>query len=540
MKQNILLMSILLFCSLSAYGQNTHQIILKLKKDVEVTGSSFGPKNSVGNKKVDAVSKKFFAEKITQQSAGKKLRQYFYVIKFPTGTDILQVIKAYEQTGEVEYAEPDYPGAGTGIKETIPNDPYYARQWALKNDGLFSLYPAIVGADIEMENAWSIEQGDSNIVVAVIDSGVKLNHPEFAGRIWINYNETPGNGIDDDQNGLIDDVKGWDFAYDDNNPADDYGHGTNVTGIIGANANNTKGYAGIDWNCKLMILKGVDVTNFGYYSWWAAAIYYAVDNGAKVINMSLGGTSSSTTLHNAVIYALSNKVTVVASMGNLNSNTAHYPASIPGIIAVGATNSDDTRAAPFFWDQASGSCYGNYISVVAPGNYIYGLNYESNTNYGTYWGGTSQAAPMVSGLAALLLAQDPTRSPAQIKQLIETTAEDQVGAPGEDAPGWDQYYGYGRINAFHALSIATGTSTANLTNQNFLLFPNPTTRIFTAMVPAGTTEIQIFNAFGKSIATKQIDGQSTCEFQLLEPGAYYLKITVDKQIVSRKIIVSQL
>lgn len=301
-----------------------------------------------------------------------------------------------------------------------------------------------------MENAWSIEQGDSNIVVTIIDSGTKLDHPEFTGRIWTNYHEIPNNGIDDDGNGYIDDVKGWDFANSDNDPMDDNGHGTNVAGIIGANGNNSIGYAGADWYCKLMILKGLDNNNYGYYSWWTEAIYYAVDNGAKVINMSLGGNSFSTTLQNAVTYALNNNVVVVVCMMNTNSNTVYYPAGFTGVIAVGSTNSNDTRSNPFFWSPTSGSNYGSHISVVAPGNYIYGLNYQSNTKYGSYWGGTSQATPHVSGLASLLLAQNPSRTPAQIKSTIETTAEDQVGNSSEDTPGWDIYFGHGRINAFNA------------------------------------------------------------------------------------------
>jgi subtilisin family serine protease len=135
---------------------------------------------------------------------------------------------------------------------------------------------------------------------------------------------------------------------------------------------------------------------------------------------------------------------------NANTDTAYYPAACRHVIAVGATNPDDTRSAPFFWDKSSGSNYGKHITVVAPGNFIYGIDPEG---YDTYWGGTSQAAPYVSGLAALLIAQDPSRTADEIIDIIKNTADDGVGNPSEDKPGWDQYYGYGRINAYKALSF---------------------------------------------------------------------------------------
>ncbi len=432
--------------------EETKQIIIKLKSKILLNKSLYNHEIT-GNNKVDSITQKFNPIKIKKQTIGKKNKQHIFIITFPIGTNVQQVIDEYYNTGEIEYAEPDYKGSGGG--ETVtPNDQHYLRQWGLKNNGTFSLSPSIAGADIDMEKAWNIEQGDSNIVVGIIDSGTKLDHPEFTNRIWINYNEIPSNGLDDDSNGYVDDVKGWDFANTDNNPSDDHGHGTNVVGIIGANGNNSIGYAGVDWNCKLMTLKGLDNTNLGYYSWFADAIYYGVDNGANVINMSLGGTGTSTTLQNAVTYALNNNVIIVACMMNTNSNTVYYPAAYTGVIAVGSTNSNDTRSNPFFWSSTSGSNYGSHISVVAPGNYIYGLNYQSNTNYNSYWGGTSQATPLVSGLASLLLAQNPNRTPAQIKSIIERTAKDRVGNLSEDTLGWDQYYGYGRINAFKALSVS--------------------------------------------------------------------------------------
>ncbi len=514
--------------------QPADEIILKLKTEIVIPISD---QKNIGNKKVDVVSQKFKAINIQKQETGRKSKQYIYIIQFPQGSNTQKIIDEYNMTGEVEYAEPNYQGSTGGVHGTAPNDQYYAKQWGLKNDGKFPLSPSILGADIDMENAWNIEQGDSNIVVAVIDCGAKLDHPEFAGRIWNNYHETPNNGIDDDSNGYIDDIKGWDFANSDNDPTDDYGHGTNVAGIIGANGNNSIGFAGVDWNCKLMILKGIDNKNWGLYTWWCSAIYYAVDNGAKVINMSLGGTGTSTTLQNAVAYAIKNKVVVVVSMMNTNSSTVYYPASYSGVIAVGSTNSNDQRTNPFFWSSQSGSNFGSYISVVAPGNYIYGLSYQSNTDYSSYWGGTSQAAPHVAGLSSLLLAQNPSRTPAQIKSIIENTAEDKVGNPVEDIAGWDKYYGHGRINAFKALSLSANVNSLAFHNQIVSLFPNPTNHDFTVNFPFTTTQIQVFNSLGQSVQLLKVEERTSQNFHLAENGMYYIQLTVGNEIIVRKLLV---
>ena len=540
MTNKIYILAIILFCSIATFGQvpeQNNQIILKLKNEITGSTKSSCKQSSIGNSKVDSLNQLFHAIKIKKQSTGRKSKKYIYIIQFPEGTNIQQIIDEYYKTGEIEYAEPNNKGSGGGTQEIVPNDQYYFRQWALQNDGTFSLSPAVNGADIQMEDAWGIEQGDSNIIVGIIDSGTKLNHPEFSGRIWKNYNDIPNNGIDDDANGFVDDVTGWDFANSDNDPSDDEGHGTNVAGIIGANGDNAIGYAGVDWNCKLMILKVIDNTNFGLYSWWAEAIYYAVDNGAKVLNMSLGGSGPSTTLEDAVDYALNNNVVVVVSMMNENTGEVYYPAGFNGVIAVGSTDADDNRSDPFFWSETSGSNYGNHISVTAPGNFIYGLNYQSNSNYGSYWGGTSQATPHVAGLASLLLAQNPNRTPAQIKSIIEATAEDQVGNSTEDTPGFDQYYGHGRINAFNALSVLNSINTHGFQDADLEVFPNPASQNFTLTFPASAKQVQILNSLGQSLLIKNVEGQTMGNFQLTENGIYHVQVLTDKRTISKRLVV---
>lgn len=473
----------------------------------------------------------------------KNAEHRFYVFTWNNPVNATEFVKTIGSSPAVKYAEADMQGAAAGAQLLTPNDQYfYNRQWALKNDGTFTLSTAVAGADIDMENAWNIEQGDSTIVLGVIDTGTKLDHPEFGGRLWTNSGEIAGNNIDDDSNGFVDDINGWDFANNDNNPVDDNGHGTNVAGIACATGNNSIGYAGVDWHCKLMTMKGLDASSYGYYSWWADAIYYAVDNGVNVLNLSLGGTGSSTLLQTAVNYALNNNVSVVAASGNGNTGAAFYPAVFAGVIAVGSTDADDSRTVPFFWSTTSGSNYGSHLSVVAPGNYIYGLSSSSNTNYGSYWGGTSQASPHVAGLATLLLAQNPTMTPPQIKSLIEATAEDQVGDPAEDVAGWDQYHGHGRINANNALSVMTGiTPTANTANV-FSVYPNPANMgqgTFTVTVPANTTELYVYDATGRLMQTFALNGADKMQVPVDAPGIYMVRIAAAGSSETKKVIVTR-
>ncbi|MFD2717738.1 S8 family serine peptidase [Hymenobacter monticola] len=477
----------------------------------------------------EAVNRNHKAEQVQALNPGKNASTApaMYLIALPAGTDARQALLDYQQTGLFRYVELDAEGQGGGVQSVTPNDALYSRQWYLKNNGTFSLSPARAGADIKMEDAWSISQGDSSVTVAIIDSGIKLDHPEFAGRIWRNRREIAGNGIDDDNNGFVDDVRGWNFVSNTNNPADDMGHGTNVAGIIGANGNNGIGYAGVNWACKLMVCKGLTAQNTGFYSWWTSGIYYAVDNGARVINMSLGGTSTSQAMQDAITYANQRGVVVVACMMNNNNGVVNYPAGMTGVISVGATNPNDTRANPFSWSATSGSNFGPHISVVAPGNYIYGLDYASNTNYGVYWGGTSQATPQVVGLASLMLTLRPGLTPAQVKAIIQNTADDRVGNPVEDAVGWDPYYGYGRINAPRALaSVVTATRAGNAA-AGFHLYPNPARGQVTLQLDDAhllRQEVQVFNALGQ-VVSRQLLG--SLRQQLAVPtaaGTYWVAL----------------
>ncbi|MEO0080287.1 MAG: S8 family serine peptidase, partial [candidate division WOR-3 bacterium] len=368
--------------------------------------------------------------------------------------DVLQAVAEYRTLPNVEYAEPDHLGQAY----VAPNDPRYQLQWGLKNTGQDpgGDHPGIPGCDIAAEPAWDIERGSRDIIIGHLDTGVDLDHPDFvsyyqASVIWRNWDEIPRNNADDDGNGYIDDTLGWNFVSNNNNPQDDsrdshgnpLGHGTHTAGIAAAHADNSRGIAGTCWYSQVMPLKVLNSNGWGLYSWWASAIYYAVAKGARIINMSLGGTDTSTTLRNAVDYAWNSGVVVVASMGNDNNNVPHYPAAYDNVIAVGMTDNDDDRVVPGHNGSGTyGSCFGPWIDLMAPGNWIYSTGW--NDTY-LYMVGTSMAAPFVTGTAALLLSRNPDLTNNQVRNILCATAKD-LGAPG-----FDTFYGFGRINAESAL-----------------------------------------------------------------------------------------
>lgn len=310
-----------------------------------------------------------------------------------------------------------------------PDDTYWGQQWG----------PQKIGAPY----AWEITTGDSSVIVAVIDTGADLAHGDLADRLWANAREVPGNGLDDDGNGQIDDIHGWQFGhdalgtpYESNDVNDDHGHGTHVTGIIAAHGNNGQGIAGIAWDCRVMIVKVLDQNGDGYYSDVANGLVYATDNGAHIANLSLGGPDKSPIMEDAIAYANARDTMVIAAAGNAGSAVL-YPAAYPGAVAVAATDQNDQR----LWF----SCYGPEVDLSAPGSSIY------STCMGNGYcpkSGTSMAAPHIAGLAALLRSHYPDYPAAQILHRLKTTAQDV------DAPGWDPYTGWGRIDARRALSAA--------------------------------------------------------------------------------------
>ena len=503
-------------------------------------------------KAFDDLNKKFGIEKQTPIIIENKVP--CIILQFAKEINIPEAIDIYKQTQLFEYVEPDYVGRGDGEcaeqkptelnkippPNAEPNDTYFAKQWGLSNKGNFST-TAVAGQDIKMSDAWNITKGSSEVVVCILDSGAPLDHSELAGRIWTNTKEIPGNGIDDDGNGFIDDVFGWNFADNNNNPYDNYGHGSNVTGIVGNNGNNNLGYAGMDWNCKLMIVKGLDATNSGFYSWWVSGIYYAVKNGAKVINMSLVGNDYSAALNDAVTFAWNSGVTVVACMGNDNVNLLRYPAGFHQSINVGSVDPNGKRTVPFFWSKTSGSNIGQHIDVTAPGNYIYGITYKSLSDYNYYWGGTSQATPHVTGLVSLMLSVDKTLTPTRIRDIIRTTADDQTTNSLEDTPGFDIYNGFGRINAPRALSSLL-TDTKDISTA-LKIYPNPSNgnlNFHLDDILSGAADLSIYNTLGQIVFSEKINSSLSkkdfsIQTQFLK-GLHFIKVSDNSKFYLKKII----
>jgi thermitase len=544
---------LIIVISFSFFGQekmefvNNH-IIIKIKNTKFNVNNIDLSKNKLGILTLDNLTKANNISSINQIGNCKVTKTFLLVFKNPI--NVLKNVEIINKIIEIEYSEPDFIAHGGGQKidnnfANFPNDTNFNRQWGLFNNGNLNGVGTILNdADVDMELAWDIETGDPNLIIAVSDSGLRMNHPDIATRLWNNSAEI-ANGIDDDGNGLIDDLKGWDWVNNDNNATDDHGHGSNVTGIIGCIANNNSLYTGVNWNSKIMPLKVLDNTNSGNYSSMANSIYYAVDKGAKIISMSIGGASPSTTLSNALTYSNTNNVTFVVCMMNFNNNVIYYPAgystTFPNVIAVGSTNPDDKRSSPFFWSSTSGSNFGNHINVVAPGNFIYGLDYNSNTNANNYWGGTSQATPLVAGIASLLKSKNPSLTPNQIRTILQNTAQDQVGISTEDVLGFDQYMGYGRVNAFNALQSSLSINGNITENQEFnILNPinNDYLEIFSKGQYSGNYNVSIYNVQGKLLhSSKYIvhEGLNKINFDFAS-GNYLLSLSNEKYTKVFKIL----
>lgn len=528
----------LIFSLFHAQDFENNQLIIKLKKNNFNQQKSRISEKTLGVSSVDNINLGLGVSKISP--IGNPEHTTTFLIEFGGTQEVSSALKMYKNDMNIEYAEPNYIAHGAGVKgidmaSTVPNDTYFYRQWGLYNDGTFSVsgMTTTSDADTDMELAWDIETGDPNMIIAVPDTGLNMTHEDIINRLWNKSSEIM-DGIDNDGNGLIDDNGGWDYVNNDNKPIDDYGHGTNCIGILASSANNAKGYAGVNWNSKIMPLKVLNSNNSGNYYNMAQSLYYAADNGAKIVSMSIGGTSASTMLSDAINYLKTRNVLLVVCMMNNNNEVPNYPAAYSltydNVIAVGATDANDKRTQPFFFSNTSGSNYGNHINVVAPGNYIYGLGISSDTSYNNYWGGTSQATPLVAGIASLILAKNPSLTPAQVRGILQTTAEDMKGLSAEDTTGFDKYHGWGRVNAYAALNSPL-LSNKEIKSNSVLKIINPVqnknVEIYSDRNFTGITTIAILSFDGKQILNKNItitNGKNSIPLNEIVPGNYILTI----------------
>ena len=331
------------------------------------------------------------------------------VLKVPQAAEE-QVVAALSHNPNVEYAELDYFAQAL----MTVDDPYFTNQWGLENTN---------DADIDASAAWDIIKGNGT-VVAILDSGVSKSHPDVFSQV----------------------IDRTDFSFSASDD-DVYGHGTHVDGIVAALTNNTMGVAGVCPDCKLMSVKVLNDSGSGAYSWIANGIVYAADHGAKVINMSLGGSQKSTTLENAVKYAWNNNVVVVAAAGNSGNPSKTYPGAYTNAIAVAATDSNDNKA--YF------SEYGSWVDIAAPGVSIYSTWNDSSSPVDPqpvclslaecykHASGTSMSTPMAAGVVALIWSTGKYTTAEQVRNRLEATA-DKIAGTGT-------YWTAGRVNALNAV-----------------------------------------------------------------------------------------
>ena len=464
------------------------------------------------------------------------------LVKTPDGKTVEEAVTWYSSIDGVEYAEPNYvvtipdPEPATDIQlasvtdyniaqlspssttaststssEKRPNDEYYyvtlnngqtySGIWGLENIGqvttdvngnIWWYSSSTKGADISAPKAWAVTTGSKDVIVAVVDTGVNYNHEDIKANMWT------------DSSGHY----GYDFVNNDNDPMDDYGHGTHVAGTIGAVGNNGTGIAGVAWNVKIMAVKVMGSDGRGDTNTIVKGIQYAIQNKARIINLSLGGTgSASKSVYSSVISKNPNVVFVCAA-GNDSANTdvtPHYPSSLTtqysNVISVAATN--------YYDNLASFSNYGTKtVDVAAPGESVLSLYYASNTAY-CFDSGTSMAAPMVSGVAALMLSVNKDLSAKQVVSIIRDTVDKKSSLSGKVSTG-------GRVNAYAAVVKAKSTQPEDIKVTGIKLSgtaavaAGAATQITATVTPANATNKTVtWSSSDTKIATVDANGKVT-------------------------------
>jgi len=395
------------------------QVVVKFNHGVIEVPASFinikdrGIKEEL--KKFKAIKiEKVFKNSIPYQTKGLSVRankivdipdlSQIYILDFPSEVDIFKVIDLLNMDSNVIYAVPNHI---IRAQSTTPNDSYFSIQWGLTK--------------INMEAAWDATTGDSNLIIADIDTGVDYNHEDLSGKILL----------------------GPDYSNDDSDPMDDNGHGTHIAGIIGAITNNSKGVAGIDWNAKILAIKVLNASGNGSIPDVVQGIKYAADNNASVINLSLGDYVNSPDLEDGIDYAVAKGCVIIGAAGNENKSSQLYPAAYSNVLAVAATDQNDKRSV---WNASEASNYGSWVDISAPGTRIYSTWLNDTYEYSS---GTSMACPIVSGVAALLLSVHPTWTYTDVFNRLKTTALD-IDALN---PGYENLLGSGRLDAQAALSL---------------------------------------------------------------------------------------
>jgi subtilisin family serine protease len=394
--------------------------------------------------------------------------------RIPQGLSVLEACKQLESDPAIEWAEPVYYRYA---QYTYPNDPLFSfsKQWYLYR--IFAPF------------AWDVTTGSSDVVIAIIDTGIDYTHPDLADNIWNNADEINGDGIDNDNNGYVDDIRGWDFVSidsgevysgedpgpPDNNPADFHGHGTHVAGIAGAVGNNGIGIAGVCWDVSLMALRAgyKNKSGNGVFQTTdiAAALTYAADNGADIVNMSFGGPYISHTERLALDYCTAADVLLIAAAGNDYGDAPQYPAACDDVIAVAAVDLIDAHE-----EKTSFSNYGVWVDIAAHGQSIYSTTIGGG--YG-YKSGTSMACPIVAGAAGLVKSAFPAWSAEQIALQLRATAYNI----NNYNQGFVNLLGAGKVDAEMAVTVTSTPVKLGVVN----LWPEETTGVSDGLLDPGET-----------------------------------------------------
>lgn len=428
----------------------------------------------------------------------------------PEGRE-LEIVQKLNADPSVDYAEPNYIYYASDILayesmpdiNIYPDDPSFNDQWGL--------------SAINAPQAWSLTTGSDSVKIAIIDTGVDASHPELVDKL----------------------VPGYDFVDDDHDPADENGHGTHVAGIAAASTNNGAGTTGVCWNCRIMPIRVLNESGSGTNVDITQAITWAYQNGARVINLSLGGTYFSSSMQNAINNATNNGALVIAAMGNCREgcyvgstyyvNPTKYPAGYNNVLAVAATNEYDEYA---YYSQ-----YGPQCDIAAPGGEMASSQDKggilstlptNNTFLSTYLGfnqdydylqGTSQATPHVSGVAGLIFSMNPSFSPEEVEDILTSTALDL----GET--GWDQTYGYGRVDALAALHSIEVTAIPDLYSYDHLVYDGNYTLQWSEVPEAPAYVLQEDDNFSFN-SPVTFDGLTQFAYSFIEKpaGTYYYRV----------------
>ncbi len=399
------------------------------------------------------------------------------LVTFESGADLDDRQRAYLARPDVEFAHRNWIGEGGG-GAIPPNDTWYPAQWQWNNTGQSG---GTAGADIEAEAGWAISTGSASVVVAILDSGIDSDHPEFAGRI----------------------LPGWDYVNNDADPEDDHSHGTYVAGLVAANADNAFAVSGVDRHCRILPVKVLNSANAGTTANLISGISFASAQGADVISMSLINYPCSAGLQTAMNNAKLAGAILVACAGNggIGDADVSCPGASVHTLSIGASDHNDWRA----WYSGTGAA----LEFMTPGDLAATVEYGTSADTYQLFNGCSSATPIAAGIVAILrgvaegVGVDLRTS--QVRTILRASAEDQVGNPAEDTPGWDAYMGWGRLSLRAVLEeflSVTAAPAASTGEPDLVVSPNPAAREVSlrfALPAASWAKVAIFDVAGRRV-----------------------------------------